>query len=131
MKKLGVISIIAVLLIVIGVVGFVYLRVPSYTTYDNTIDFGGLQGLVISEELQEATEYFVDEQVKFEIIEPANYICSYFVDSSGNFLLIKVPEEASGYRVDIISDVDLTGVSKNVLREILKDSEIVKYSWKY
>ena len=90
-----------------------------------------MQGLVISEELQEATEYFVDEQVKFEIIEPANYTCSYFVDSSGNFLLIKVPEEASGYRVDIISDVDLTGVSKNVLREILKDSEIVKYSWKY
>ena len=90
-----------------------------------------MQGLVISEELQEATEYFVDEQVKFEIIEPANYTCSYFVDSSGSFLLIKVPEEASGYRVDIISDVDLTGVSKNVLREILKDSEIVKYSWKY
>lgn len=131
MKKVGIISIIAIVLIVVAVVGFVYLRVPSYTTYDNSINFGGLQGLIISEELQNVTEYFVDEQIKFEIIEPINYTCSYYKDSSGNFLLIKLPEEDSGYRVDIYSDIDLTTVSKSDLREILKDSEIVKYSWKY
>lgn len=131
MKKVGILSIIAVILVVIAVVGFVYLRVPSYTTYDNSMSFGGLQGLTISEELQNAAEYFVDEQIKFEIIEPVNYTCSFYKDSSGNFLLIKVPDDDSGYRVDIYSDIDLTAVSKSDLREILKDSEIVKYSWKY
>ena len=131
MKRGSVISIIAVVLIVIAVVGFIYLRVPSYTTYDTTMTFGGLQSLTISEELQGAAEYFVDEQIKFEIIEPAIYTCSFYKDSSGNFLLIKVPEDDSGYRVDIYSDIDLTTVSKSDMREILKDSEIVKYSWKY